>query len=248
MVGTGKETDSVFERAIIFAANAHAGAKRKGTDIPYIVHPLEAAAIASTMTSDKEVLAAAVLHDVLEDTAATAEELKELFGCRVAELVQNETEDKRRDRPARETWKLRKQEMLDFLVNEASYEAKILALSDKLSNLRSIYRDIQVVGDKLWDRFNEKDKKLHGWMYRSVAEALKGLSGYAVWREYNQLVEKTFGSASSTVKAELERLNVTVFHEPIGINHSKKGGHYEAIYTVEQRGVNGVTQGVKEGI
>lgn len=199
------ETDSVFERAIAFAAIAHAGAKRKGTDIPYIVHPLEASAIASSMTSDREVLAAAVLHDVLEDTETTAEELERLFGHRVTELVRDETEDKRRDRPAQETWKLRKQEVLDFLTNEASHEAKILALSDKLSNLRSIYRDVQAVGDKIWERFNEKDKDMHAWMYRSVAEVLRDLSGFAAWREYSRLVEKTFGSAGSAGKAGIER-------------------------------------------
>ena len=91
----GNDTASVFEQAIAFATKAHAGAKRKGTGIPYIVHPIEAAAIASSMTTDEELLAAAVLHDVLEDTETTPEELRDLFGERILRLVQNETEDKR---------------------------------------------------------------------------------------------------------------------------------------------------------
>lgn len=206
---TGKKIDSVFERAIIFATKAHAGAKRKGTGIPYIVHPIEAAAIASTMTLNEEILAAAVLHDVLEDTETTAEELEELFGIHVAELVMDETEDKRRDRPAQETWRLRKQEMLDFLKYSAGREAKILALSDKLSNLRAIHRDLQMLGDRLWERFNEKDKKMHAWMYRSVAEALKDLSEYAAWKEYSALVEETFGE--NVMESGSDKSNVTVF-------------------------------------
>ena len=170
MAETMKRTDSVFEQAIIFATKAHGGAKRKGTGIPYIVHPIEAAAIASTMTLDEEILAAAVLHDVLEDTDTTAEE-----------LVQDETENKRRDRPAQETWRLRKQEMLDFLTHSAGREAKILALSDKLSNLRAIHRDLQMLGDRLWERFNEKDRHMHAWLYQSVADALEDLSEFAAF-------------------------------------------------------------------
>ena len=209
MAETVKATDSVFERAIIFATKAHAGAKRKGTGIPYIVHPIEAAAIASTMTLDEEILAAAVLHDVLEDTDTTAKELEELFGLHVAELVQDETENKRRDRPAQETWRLRKQETLDFLKHSAGREAKILALADKLSNLRAIHRDLQMLGDRLWERFNEKDKNMHAWMYRSMADALEDLSEFAAWKEYKGLVEETFGE--NVTESGAETSNVTVF-------------------------------------
>lgn len=187
------DTVSVFERAISYATRAHAGAKRKGTGIPYIVHPIEAAAIASTMTTDEEMLAAAVLHDVLEDTDTTPEELEQLFGARILKLVQNETENKRKDLPPQETWRIRKQETITFLQDEASREAKMLALADKLSNMRAIYRDFQILGDELWQRFNEKDKKMHAWMYRAISEALQDLSEYMVWHEYNWLIDATFG-------------------------------------------------------
>ena len=189
----GKEAISVFEQAIIFATKAHAGAKRKGTGIPYIVHPIEAAAIASTMTADPDILSAAVLQDVLEDTEVTPQELGELFGPRILSLVQNETENKRRDLPPQETWKLRKQETINFLKERAGREAKILALADKLSNMRAIYRDQMVLGEELWQRFNQKDKKMHAWMYREISEALRELSDYIVWHEYNWLIDATFG-------------------------------------------------------
>lgn len=90
----------LLSEAIIFAANAHEGQFRKGTQIPYILHPMETAAIVGTMTTDDETLAGAVLHDVVEDTDATADEIEELFGRHVAALVASESENKREnDRP-----------------------------------------------------------------------------------------------------------------------------------------------------
>jgi len=145
------------------------------------------------MTTDEEMLAAAVLHDVLEDTDTTPEEMETLFGARILGLVQNETEDKRRELPPEATWRIRKQETITFLKEHASREAKMLALADKLANMRAIYRDSQILGDELWQRFNEKDKRMHAWMYRAISEALQDLSEYMVWHEYNWLIEATFG-------------------------------------------------------
>lgn len=186
------ESISLMDRAIVFATRAHSGTYRKGTSIPYIVHPIEAAAIVSTMTDDPDMIAAAVLHDVVEDTDATVEEIRFFFNRRIAKLVEAESENKRKDLPPQETWMLRKMETLEFLRNEADREAKILALADKLSNMRAIHRDQNTIGDQLWDRFNEKDKAKHGWMYRQVANALSELSDTFAWQEYDDLVRKTF--------------------------------------------------------
>ncbi len=186
------ETISLMDRAIIFATRAHSGTYRKGTSIPYIVHPIEAAAIVSTMTADPDMIAAAVLHDVVEDTDATVEEISFFFNERIARLVEAESENKRKDLPPQETWMVRKMETLEFLRTKADREAKILALADKLSNMRAIHRDQNTVGDKLWERFNEKDKSKHGWMYRQVANALSELSDTFAWQEYDELVRKTF--------------------------------------------------------
>lgn len=73
----------MIRKAAEFAAKAHEGAVRKGSRIPYIYHPMEAAVIVAQMTEDEEVIAAAYLHDVLEDTAVTAEQLEKEFGGRV---------------------------------------------------------------------------------------------------------------------------------------------------------------------
>lgn len=182
----------LFEQAVVFAAAAHRGATRKGSRIPYLVHPMEAAAIVAEMTDDQELIAAAMLHDVVEDTEITLAEIQEYFGERVAFYVSGESEDKRRDLPPESTWVIRKQETIDFLRNEADTGAKMLALADKLSNIRSIARDVEHIGDKLWERFNQKDKAMHGWMYREIADALKELQDFPAWKEYDQLVQKVF--------------------------------------------------------
>ena len=81
-----------LSEAISFAAQCHDGMLRKGTNLPYIVHPAEAAAICAAMTEDEEVLCAAVLHDVMEDCGVTFEAIESRFGTRVAQLVESETQ------------------------------------------------------------------------------------------------------------------------------------------------------------
>ncbi len=183
---------TILDKAIIFATNAHSGIFRKGTKIPYIVHLLEAAAIAATMTVDEEVIAAAVLHDVIEDTPATKEQLEIEFGKRIAELVCADSENKREDRPAAETWEIRKQETLDHIPN-ASKEEQIIILADKLSNLRSIYRDYISIKDELWEKFNVKEKSKHYWYYSSIAERLNKVKKTCAFQEYIELLVAVFG-------------------------------------------------------
>ena len=161
--------------------------------IPYILYPMETAAIVGTMTTDDEILAGAVLHDVVEDTDATADEIEELFGRHVAALVASESENKRENDPAESTWKIRKQETLDHLKN-APLDVKLIALGDKLSNMRAICRDYNTIGDGLWKRFNQKDKNQHNWYYRSIAEFLSELADYQAYTEYVGLVESTFSN------------------------------------------------------
>lgn len=186
------KTEHLFERAVAFAAAAHHGTCRKGTDIPYILHPMEAAAIVGSMTSDPCLLAAAVLHDVVEDTPITLETIRREFGDRVAELVAAESETKRYDDCTPVSWTQRKQDTLDRL-STASTEAKTVALGDKLANIRAIKRDYSILGDKLWERFNVKDPAMHGWYYGALVDSLSELCAYPAWQEYKQLVNEVFG-------------------------------------------------------
>lgn len=183
---------SLLDGAIIYAVRAHQGVERKGKGFPYIVHPLETVSIVATMTNDQELLAAAVLHDVVEDTPATVEDLRQEFGERVAMLVNAES-DVETDAPKADTWRQRKQIALDRL-KTASRDVKIVALGDKLSNMRAIARDYEVVGNKLWERFTVKDYESHAWRYRELTDALSDLSDTEAYREFSMLVDKVFGS------------------------------------------------------
>lgn len=165
---------NIIEKAIQFASKAHEGACRKGTSLPYILHPLEAASIAAQITEDPEVIAAAALHDVVEDTSFTEKDIRILFGNRVANLVMFNTEDKRRERPASETWTMRKQETISHL-EQASDDEKIVAFADKLSNLRSMLMDYIREDELFWDRFEQKDPSKHVWYYGSMMEPFQKL-------------------------------------------------------------------------
>lgn len=185
---------SLLDRAITFAVKAHQGVERRGKGFPYIIHPMEAVCIVATMTNDQELLAAAALHDVIEDTDTTADDLKKEFGERVAMLVQAESDDKT-DGPKAETWHQRKLATLDRLKN-ADLDIKIVALGDKLSNMRTIAHDYAVLGDELWNRFTVKDKAEHAWRYHALAEALNDLSDTDAYKEFHLLVNNTFGPIS----------------------------------------------------
>lgn len=182
----------IFEQALRFAIEKHSGQTRKFSNVPYILHPMEAAGIVGTMTDDRIVLAAAVLHDTVEDTDTTLEELEERFGRQVALLVMTETENKREELPAAETWMLRKEETLIMLEHTRDIRVKMMWLGDKLSNLRSISREIAREGDAVWQGMNQKDPARQEWYYRSIGACLSELGGYDAYREYTELLDKVF--------------------------------------------------------
>lgn len=182
----------LVDKAIIFAVNAHSGVERRGKEFPYILHPLEAAAIVSTMTSDNELIAGAILHDVVEDTKYTLEDIEREFGKRVREVVDAESEEKVENKTEEESWYDRKEKQMQKIKN-LPREYKIVALGDKLSNMRAIYRDYKQEGDSLWNKFHTKDKKLHEWHYRGLVDALSSVGETDAFKEFKHLVNKVFG-------------------------------------------------------
>ena len=183
----------LVSEAIAFAVKAHDGMRRKKSEAPYILHPMEAAVIVGTMTNDQNLIAAAALHDVVEDADISIEEVEEKFGKRVRELVESETEDKRADRPPTQTWRIRKEESLAVLKNTEDIGVLMVWLGDKLANMRSIYRDFKVEGMAMWQRFNQKDVNEQAWYYRSIVKLTERLSDQSAWIEYKTLTELVFG-------------------------------------------------------
>lgn len=188
--------DEIPQKAIKFAAVAHKGAVRKGNGLPYIIHPMETMSIVSSMTDDVEVMAAAALHDVIEDTKYVGRDIENAFGERVARLVGMESEDKKRYRPAGDTWRERKEENL-IRERLAPIEAKMIMLSDKLSNMRATMRDFRENPNGIWEKFNMKDESEQEWYYRSVAKVVSELSDTDVYREYIKLVDTIFKNSDN---------------------------------------------------
>ena len=183
----------LVSEAIAFAVKAHDGMRRKKSEAPYILHPMEAAVIVGTMSCDQNLIAAAALHDVVEDAGITIEEIEKKFGARVRELVESETEDKRADLPPADTWRIRKEESLEVLKNTDDLDVLMVWIGDKLANMRSFYRDFKNEGDAMWQKFNQKDVKEQAWYYRTIADLTARLSETSAWIEYKTLTELVFG-------------------------------------------------------
>lgn len=197
---------TLVTQAMIFAAEKHDGAVRKGSDIPYIVHPMEAAAIAATITDDQEILAAAALHDVMEDCGVTYEELRERFGERVARIVREDSQCQSDARGARAPWSVRKRAAVEKL---AGYDrdAKLIVLADKLSNIRAMYRDFSRDGVEMFAKFNHSDMRAHAWYYRSCTAHVKAEFGdTSAWRELNALVEFVFDGVQSVAPEQIDSI------------------------------------------
>lgn len=160
---TATPKDSLLDQAILYATQHHAGQRRKGTDRPYILHPLETMLILHRMNAAPALLAAGVLHDVLEDTDATASDLRAHFGDDITRLVAAHSEDKRLP------WRARKQHAIDTLAH-ADRRQQMLVLADKVSNLRSMAADYAQIGEALWDRFNAGPAE-QAWYYSNIEDA-----------------------------------------------------------------------------
>ena len=211
---------TLLDRAIVFAAKAHKDTERRGKGFPYIAHPLEAMAIVATMTNDQALLAAACLHDVLEDTKVTYDELKAEFGQRVADLVQAETDAVFENKSASESWVERKKIAMDHLAH-APRDVQMVAMGDKLSNMRAMFHDYKNIGEDLWLRFHVTDPKLHEWHYRTLAEALKNLSDTEAYKEFVYLIEETFGKKYSDFNVEKDGATIRVYG-PLGEENTLK--------------------------
>ncbi len=188
-----KTNSKLLDRAIAFATKAHSGTLRKKDGIPYILHPMEVASIAGGITTDEEVLTAALLHDTVEDTNVSLDTIKSQFGDRVAALVASETEDKRRDRSPAETWMQRKMESLAALRNAVDPGVRVLWLSDKLANMRSFARQYEKEGDRMWKDYNQTDPAQQAWYYRTIEALTSDLKDTNAWKELRALNARVFG-------------------------------------------------------
>lgn len=188
---------NIDERAKEFSYERHSNQKRKGKEIPYTNHLDLVNYILSTLTNKEEILAVGWLHDVVEDTDTSLNEIFNIFGDRIGHLVDLETEKKEKD--SINSWKKRKESQLEKLksLGENDLEVLLVTLSDKMSNLMEIYQDYLIIGDKIWERFNNKDKKDHYWYHNSFHQIfIKNKSLFKnnanILNSYKTLIDKFF--------------------------------------------------------
>jgi GTP diphosphokinase / guanosine-3',5'-bis(diphosphate) 3'-diphosphatase len=167
-----------FIEAASFAARKHVGQRRKGNDAaPYINHPLEVANLLANIgkVEDFDVLIAAVLHDTVEDTETTAEEIAEKFGGTVCGYVLEVTDDK--SLPKAE----RKQKQIEHAPH-LSHGAKLVKLADKISNIR----DVLESPPDGWDK--ERRIEYVNWG-KKVVEGLRGANEF-LEKYFDEITEK----------------------------------------------------------
>lgn len=171
-----------LDKALRIAAWAHEqqNQHRKGTDIPYIMHPTAVMMIASNVTDDEDTLIACLFHDILEDVDSNIYDELQMaddFGANVVSIVKDVTKD-----DTEIDWHARSRAYLNHLEHGASDQAVIVSACDKIHNLLSVNTDFQDIGDELWLRFSTKDKADQVWWYESILDVVtkRNAPGYLI--------------------------------------------------------------------
>lgn len=173
---------SLTERALRVACAAHAGQKRKADDSPYIIHPVMVAILLAQHGFDESVVAAALVHDVLEDTSVTEDELRRQLPGVVVDTVVAVSEDKDL------SWEERKKAYREAVRN-GSPAARAVSIADKVHNAQSLLAAHASQGSALWEKFNRgKERKL--WFEQEMLKVFQETWQHALVDEYAALVRQ----------------------------------------------------------
>jgi len=162
-----------FDHALLFAAQVHRNQDRKKSGIPYLSHLLGVASIVMDYGGDEEMAIAALLHDAVEDHGGLPmlKVIEQLFGPRVAKIVDGCTDSYAEDPKRKEGWETRKFRYLKRVRNEDA-ETRFVSAADKLYNARAVLRDLRYNGDSVFDRFSAPKAKII-WYYRSLVNQFR---------------------------------------------------------------------------
>lgn len=160
-----------FNEAFLYAHQLHRMQKRKGTAIPYISHLMSVAALVIEHGGNEDQAVAALLHDAAEDQggATMLEQVRARFGDAVAAIVSDCTDSWTGPKPE---WRARKEAYLAVLANKPA-SSLLVSLADKTHNAEAIKFDFQILGDKLWERFNGGAEGTR-WYYDNLVEIFSG--------------------------------------------------------------------------
>ncbi len=180
----------IFEAAIE-ASIRHHDKMRKGTDIPYISHPMSVALILARMGATNDAIIAGILHDTVEDSELTLEDISAQFGQRIADIVAACSEPDKKL-----SWKVRKEHTLEHLP-EVDRDVWMVVCADKFHNASSMLGDYRQNSKGFWDRFNEGENE-QKWYYQELVKALASGSHYCpdLYQQLAETVEELFGIAT----------------------------------------------------
>ncbi len=180
-------------KAINLASDAHKKQRKKGTDIPYITHPLLVGMILIEKGANEEEIIAGILHDTLEDTELSYKDIEKEFGKKVADIVKACSEDKKLQ------WEERKKHHIED-ARIAPISVKRVMSADKLANLYMIKEDLNKEGEKLWNRFR-KGKEKQKWYYSNMAKSLESNTTdkivLEITEEMKKLIDEIFGQVTN---------------------------------------------------
>lgn len=173
---------ALIERAAALAARAHSNQTRKESSAPYIAHPIAVALILARRGFSDTVVAAALAHDVIEDTDIADKELRDELGDDVADLIVPITHD------SCLSWEEKKIKYIEAVRN-ASNDAKAISVADKIANARSLLAAHKKQGAAVWKCFNAgREKKL--WFERAMLDMLRASWKHPLVDEYAELVAR----------------------------------------------------------
>ena len=173
--------------ALEISAKAHSKQKRKGTDIPYIIHPVGVALILSKYGYSDDFIIAGLLHDTVEDTSVTLKDIEKLFGKEIADIVDGCTEPNKFW-----SWKKRKMHTIELL-KTASEGIRTVSCADKLHNIGTMKNEFENIGEKVWKRF-KVGREEYRWYFQSIVEVIcNNENQKPLFNEFKNEVENFFG-------------------------------------------------------
>ena len=174
-----------LDYAILFATKAHDGQRRKTDNVAMIFHPFTVGMLLQRTGMSEDTVIAGILHDVVEDTKYTIEDIENIFGKNVRNIVEEVTENKALE------WKERKKEAIEKVRN-ASFEGKMVECADKINNLETLYDLIEEKGEKVWKSFN-KPYTEQKWYYTEMYNAvIENVEYNDFFKRYKNVLDKVF--------------------------------------------------------
>ncbi|HOZ88810.1 MAG TPA: HD domain-containing protein, partial [Bacilli bacterium] len=202
------------EQAKAYAIKAHGNQLRKSNGKPMIYHPLAVGELLKDYGYSESVIAAGYLHDTVEDTPTTMEDIKLLFGAEIAKLVANASE------PNKElSWEERKQHTID-LVKVSSLDEIVVVIADKIHNLEDLTKELQIQGLSLFNSF-KRGVDQQNWYYTAIYEAINN-------EDQERPIVKRLASALANFKNEIAyqtELETVIFNDDLELLYKLRELH-----------------------